>query len=360
MHSEDHACAYYDCSDPLPPYEYRQVSELPTNSFEGASEIQELPDPLLTTPEILSQELPSELECYPTHNYPVQDFPMDTVQGTSVSSQFEGPDKQMHSTMGYAMHPTFEPIETPVYLPSRNTEQHLYALPGMIRGGHSHNSSPISPFTPTLQASPGTQSRPGSGFSNSDVSPHELVSHAASHYTTEGQVYQGVQDYPGLSSISTPVSAYLPGRPDSSTPTTDNEPFNTQQYISFSSRSSSSFHNLTQYQQPRQESPTSQYSIPLPNMSRPDYEDYRLGTWEMPNGSAWIRQPNQRLGISEDDHTNQLLRNNVAHERHHAAIHHAEHHNDETPPADEAPNESNPVQYTPVLCSDCGTKFNGR
>ncbi|CAO2650606.1 Nn.00g018980.m01.CDS01 [Neocucurbitaria sp. VM-36] len=365
MHPDDHTRAFYDAGDPLPPYECFRMSELPADSLIGSSAIQELPDPLLMTPEIFGQDV-FELASYAPHEQHVRGSLVDAMQDQTIRTGYDTP-KPRYPTLGYAIPQGFEPVATPVHPDSVNTTQQLYALPGMTSRDHSHDSSPISPFTPRSNASPGIQTHPGYG---STVSTQELISPEVEQFGMFGQVYPAMQGYRPIPALTTPVSAYSTGLSTSSTPTTDNESFATQRYMSFPSASSSSFHNLpstspssfqdsSPYQQPSRESLPPQDLVPNLETLRPYYEDRRLGTWEFSGNSSWIRQPSQEAGTVASNITNPSSQVKIPRARQRSAPSHVDRGQNTPRPANMPPNRSKAVPFPPEVCIQCGTKFTG-
>ncbi|KAF1840992.1 uncharacterized protein K460DRAFT_196161 [Cucurbitaria berberidis CBS 394.84] len=349
MHPEDTAFTNCDASDLLPPYEHRQEHyELPADSL-----LQELPDFI---PEIFG-EYSFELGCHDEHH--VEYSPMDYVNHQSAPSWSQVPNKRSYPTIGYAIPPASQSIATPVYNPSPNTAYQLCALPGIIRGGQSDNSSPVSPFTPKLEVGLGTQQQSDSGFSNGNVSPHDSISPVVHQYATDGAVYQEMQGYPYCPTLTTPARAYSTVLPASPTPTTDNDSFNYQHYTNLHSTSSSSFRNLTPYLQPSQESLTSQQSIPNPETPWFDYEDHRPDSWEN-IGSARARQMIQEPGMIDRDNINHWSQGIVPDERHSLALSPTELCGHETVLTNNYPNEDTTLEYPPMVCNDCGTEFHGK
>lgn len=361
MHPVVDVCPHYDVGDPLPPYEHFNCPELPADQSTGCSAIQELPDTHHMIPELIGQA-EAELEGYENHRYGLHVLPMDAMQGQVLSEGFVAWTKSIYSGNEYEISCGSVPVPTPASPSRLGALEHLCCLPDMTSGENSHDSSPISPFTPRTEPGSGIQLQPGSESLNGIVSPQEFSPHNVGSYTMNRQAYRVTQDYDSIQALSSPAIEHSMGASASSTPTTDRDPYNTSQFLTVPSTPSSSFHDVTLHQQLRQEPLSSQPIVRDLVTHQLNYDDYRLGVWERDDNMEWTSPSNQEP-VSRINPNMYRQVEGITNRRQSWTsfqIEELDHNTASNAGGNSHLTRSNAVTYPPEICYHCGTPFHGK
>lgn len=284
----DHKYAHDYAYEALPPYSHRQASELAANT------LSELPDQRLTTPEIPGQDLDvHELEDNSPYGMSVQTYSMENVESRDVPMCFEQTSNWGYLASGNFLQQNYTARTTPSYCPSLITEQSLSAVPGMTSMEHSHNSSPISLYTPT-EASTGVNQQ----LRSSNMwSPHESISPVTSQL--------GPSRHPEWSTLTDAAARVSPLRsPGTSTPASGN--FNNYQYAQSCSSSSTPPQGFIPYQHIPQDLFVSHHAPLASNV----HTDRRASTQGLSNEeSSFHRHQVYDQNFTEFNRREQLLQN---------------------------------------------------